>query len=88
MKTLGYIVQYLDEAYLNPNGSGKRLFREFDEAHNHAREIMLKWYETNTEKSDGPVEINRVTKQMVDDCLSVLLFRSAEVFIWIEIVYE
>lgn len=87
MKNLGYILQYLDEDSLVPNGPGKRLYVEFEEILNDAHELIQKWYETNTEVNDGPIEYQRVTKQMVDAQHSALIFRSREVFIWIEIVF-
>lgn len=88
MKILGYIVQYLDEESLTPNGPGKRLFTDFQEALNHAHELIHTWHETNTPQSDGPIEYNKTTKQMVDAQHSALVFRSREVFIWIEIVFS
>ncbi len=87
MKVLGYILQYLDEDSLTPNGPGKRLYTDFDEILNDAHELIQKWYETNTEQGDGPVEYTKLTKEIVDAQHSALLFRSREVFIWIEIVY-
>lgn len=87
MKVIGYILQYLDEDSLCPNGPGKRLYTDFDEVLNDAHELIQKWYETNTEQIDGPVEYTKVTKQMVDAQHSALIFRSREVFVWIEIVY-
>ena len=87
MKVLGYILQYLDEESLTPNGPGKRLYTDFDEILNDAHELIHKWYETNTEQNDGPVEYYKITKEMVDVQQSVLVFRSREVFVWIEIVY-
>ena len=87
MKPIGYILQYLDEESLTPNGPGKRLYTDFDEILSDAHELIAKWYETNTEKNDGPVEYQKTTKEMVDAQSSALLFRSREVFIWIEIVY-
>lgn len=87
MKNLGYILQYLDEQSLVPNGPGKRLYFDFQEVLNDAHEIIQKWYETNTEENDGPIEYQTVTKQMVDSQNSALLFRSREVFVWIEIVF-
>jgi hypothetical protein len=87
MNPLGYILQYLDEESLSPNGPGKRLYTNFDEIMNDAHELIEKWYETNTPQNDGPIEYQKVTKEMVDAQSSVLVFRSREVFIWIEIVY-
>ncbi len=87
MKQVGYIVQYLDEESLNPNGPGKRLYTRFEEALIDAKELIMKWYETNTEKADGPVEYYEVTQAIVDNQHSALVFRSAWVFIWIEIIY-
>jgi hypothetical protein len=87
MKHLGYIVQYLDEDSLMPNGPGKRLFTKFEEALDHAKELVSSWYEKNTERADGPVEKYEITQKMVDAQHSALIFRSAVVFIWIEIVF-
>jgi hypothetical protein len=87
MKPLGYILQYLDEESLTPNGPGKRLYTQFEEIINDAHELIQKWYETNTPQGDGPIEYHTVTKSMIDAQQSVLLFRSRDVFIWIEIVY-
>lgn len=87
MKTLGYIVQYLDEDSLIPNGPGKRLFQEFEEALDYAHELIHKWHETNTPQSDGPIEYSKITKEMIDAQYSAMVFRSRDVFIWIEIVY-
>ena len=88
MKILGYIVQYLDEDSLIPNGPGKRLFRSFSEAYTHAKELVQEWYLQNTPNADGPVEYYEFTKQTLEAQHSALLFRSACVFIWLEIVYE
>jgi hypothetical protein len=87
MKVLGYIVQHFDEDSLTPNGPGKRLFTEFEEALEHAKELVRDWYEKNTESTDGPVEFYTITQKTVEDQHSALVFRSAVVFIWIEIVY-
>jgi hypothetical protein len=87
MKILGYILQYLDEDSLTPNGPGKRLYSDFQEVLYDAHELIQKWYETNTETNDGPIEYQSITRQMVENQSSVLLFRSRDVFIWIEIVY-
>lgn len=87
IKIIGYILQYFDEESLIPNGPGKRLYTEFEEVLNDAHELIQKWHETNTELSDGPIEYQNITKAMVDAQHSVLMFRSREVFIWIEIVY-
>jgi hypothetical protein len=87
MKILGYILQYLDEESLTPNGPGKRLYSDFEEVLKDGHELIQKWYETNTEINDGPIEYQTVTQQLVENQSSVLLFRSREVFIWIEIVY-
>ena len=87
MKQLGYIVQYFDEDSLIPNGPGKRLFTNFEEALEHAKELVRSWYEKNTEAADGPVEFYTVTQTIVDNQHSAMIFRSACVFIWIEIIY-
>ncbi len=87
MKRVGYIVQYLDEDSLSPNGPGKRLYTNFEEALANTKELIMKWYETNTEKADGPVEYYDITQKIVDAQQSALVFRSACVFIWIEIIY-
>ncbi len=87
MKVLGYILQYLDEESLIPNGPGKRLYTDFDEILNDAQELIQKWYESNTEQGDGPVEYNKLTKAIVDAQHSAMVFRSRDVLIWIEIVY-
>ena len=88
MKILGYIVQYFDEDSLTPNGPGKRLFTKFDEAYEHAKELVMDWYASNNPSLDGPVEMHTVTKVMVESQHSAMVFRSADVFIWMEIVYE
>lgn len=87
MKQLGYIVQHLDEDSLTPNGPGKRLFTTFEDALEHAKEIIQTWFEHNTESAEGPVEFYTITQKMVDDQHSAMVFRSACVFVWIEIVY-
>ena len=87
MKTLGYIVQHFDEDSLTPNGPGKRLFVQFNEAHDHAKELVNLWYQNNSPTADGPVDYYQITKTIVDNQQSALLFRSAVVFIWIEVVY-
>ena len=88
MKILGYIVQYFDEDSLTPNGPGKRLFTKFEDANQHAKELIMDWYTSNSSTFDGPVERYDITKAMVDNQHSALVFRSAQVFIWIEIVFE
>lgn len=87
MKVLGYILQYLDEDSLTPNGPGKRLYTDFTEILNDAHEVVQKWYEMNNPQLDGPVEYQKVTKEMVENQHSALVFRSREVFLWIEIVF-
>lgn len=87
IKVLGYILQYFDEESLIPNGPGKRLYTDFEEILNDAHELIQRWYELNTPQNDGPVEYQKVTKAMVDAQHSVLMFRSRDVFIWIEILY-
>ncbi len=87
MNQVGYIVQYFDEDSLTPNGPGKRLFTNFEEALEHAKELLQKWYEHNTEKADGPVEFYPISQKITDAQHSAMVFRSASVFIWIEIVY-
>jgi hypothetical protein len=87
VKTVGYILQYFDEESLIPNGPGKRLYTDFDQVLNDAHELIQKWYEINTDANDGPVEYQKVTQAMVDAQQSVLMFRSRDVFIWIEIVF-
>lgn len=88
MKLLGYIVQYFDEDSLTPNGPGKRLFTDFDSAYQHAKDLVMDWYTSNSPKFDGPVERYDITKTIVESQHSALVFRSAQVFIWLEIVYE
>lgn len=87
MKILGYILQYLDEESITPTGPGKRLYTDFEEIVYDAHELINLWYTKNTEEHDGPVEYNTITKEMVEAQSSGLLFRSREVFIWIELVY-
>jgi hypothetical protein len=87
VKILGYILQYLDEESLIPYGPGKRLYTDFEEVLNDTHELIHKWYELNTPLNDGPIEYQKVTKAMVDAQHSALVFRSREVFIWIEIVH-
>jgi hypothetical protein len=41
-KLLGYIVQYYDDDSLVPYGPGKRLFTNYTDALNHAKEIRFK----------------------------------------------
>lgn len=87
IKIIGYILQYLDEDSLTPNGPGKRLYTDFSEVLNDAHELIQTWYEHNSEANDGPVEYYKITEEMMQAQHSALLFRSREVFIWIEIVY-
>lgn len=88
MKVLGYIVQFYDEDSVSPQGTGKRLFRTFEEAKAHALKLANQWYTTKYEPIEGPVEWSDVRQELVDQLHTGLLFRSSNILIWIELVYE
>lgn len=88
MKVLGYIVQFYDEDSVSPQGTGKRLFREFSDAKAYAVKIATEWFTTKYEPIEGPVEWTDVQQDLVDRCQTGLLFRSSNILIWIELVYE
>ena len=88
MKIVGYIVQFYDEDSVAPQGTGKLLFRTFQDAKQHAITLAKKWLKKKYEPMDGPVEWHEVIQKHVDDLLTGLVFTSANVLVWIEAVYE
>ena len=88
MKILGYIVQFYDEDSVSPQGTGKQLYRSFQDAKQHAVTLARTWVSTKYEPIEGPVEWHEVNQKYVDNLLSGLVFTSPNVLIWIEAVYE
>lgn len=88
MKVLGYIVQFYDEDSVAPHGTGKQLFREFQDAKSYAITMAREWYAKNYEPIEGPVEWHEISKDLLDTLKGALVFTSSNVLIWIEVVYE
>ena len=88
MKIVGYIVQFYDEDSVAPQGTGKLLFRNFQDAKQHAIKIAKKWENEKYDPRDGYIEWHNVQQKPVDDLLTGLVFTSPNVLIWIEAVYE
>ena len=88
MKVLGYIVQCDDEDSVSPQGTGKQLFRQFGDAKAYAIKIAKEWVTTKYEPIEGTVEWSDVRQDLIDNCHTGLVFRSSNVLIWIELVYE
>lgn len=88
MKVLGYIVQFYDEDSVSPQGTGKQLFRAFEDAKAYALKLANEWYTTKYEPIEGPVEWSNVRQADVDQLQTGLVFYSSNILIWIELVYE
>lgn len=88
MNKIGYIVQFYDEDSVSPHGTGKELFRRFEDALQYATTLAKTWLEKEYSSMEGPYELLTPTKTNVDNRISGLVFHCAQILIWIEIIYE
>jgi hypothetical protein len=86
-KLLGYIVQYYDDDSLVPYGPGKRLFTNYTDALDHAKEIRFKWLSENNPDIEKPVRMEDPTEEYVQIYHYGIVLESAAVNLWIETVY-
>lgn len=85
---VGYIVQYFDEDAHSPMRGGKILFKVFAQALRYAEETYQSYMQERQEDIEGPFEVFRPTKKDTDLATSSLVFRSRDIWIWIECIYE
>ena len=88
MSILGYIIQFFDEEATIPCMNHKRLFKHFSKALESAEEMYRDYILANNEEFLGPYEIIKPTKKEVDIAGSSVIFRSRDVYIWIECIFE
>lgn len=87
MQTIGYIVQFYDEDSVSPHGTGKQLYQRFEDALAVAKTLVDDWMDFQYTPAEGPVEYFKPSQSHVDDRITGLVFRSANVLVWIEQVY-
>lgn len=85
---VGYIVQYFDEDAISPMRGGKIMFKVFAQALRYAEETYQTYMHERQEHIEGPFEIFHPTKKDTDSTSSSLVFRSRDIWIWIECIYE
>jgi hypothetical protein len=88
MNKIGYIVQFYDEDSVSPHGTGKELFRRFEDALEYANKLAKKWLQMEYSPMEGAYEFITPDQKNVDNRISGLVFRCAQILIWIEIIYE
>lgn len=88
MQIIGYIVQFYDEDSVSPHGTGKQLYRHFQDALVMAKEHANQWMDFQYTPAEGPIQYFTPKQSDVDNRISGLVFRSANVLIWIECIFE
>ena len=88
MQTIGYIVQFYDEDSVSPHGTGKQLYRRFEDALHVAKDLANQWMDFHYTPSEGPIHYYTPKQSDIDNRISGLVFSSVNVLIWIEILFE
>lgn len=88
MKQVGYIVQYFDEDLPLPSRTGKWLYRTFEQAEKAAFKMAIDFVRDHQEDIEGPFLFESPKQEDIDVQISVIAFRSRDITIWIETVYE
>jgi hypothetical protein len=86
MEILGYIVQYFDEDKLMPETGYKHLFKMHSDALSYAKTRMTEYITSMPNQNVGPFEAHTPTKKHTDDDGYSIVFRNAEIQIWIEAI--
>lgn len=85
---LGYIVQYFNEDDFTLYHGPMKLHKEYKDAFAKAEELYKGYLQSHNEIYEGPFEVAKPTKQQAHDQGSVVVFRSADMLIWIDIVVD
>ena len=88
MNKIGYIVQFYDEDSVSPHGTGKELFRRFEDALQYANTLAKTWLEKEYAPVEGAYELLTPSENNVINRISGLVFRCAQILVWIEVIYE
>lgn len=82
----GYIVQQFDEDAPFPPMAARKLFPVFAQALRYAQGLAEDYQQNREEEIEGPFEVYRPSKQSVDISGFGVVFRSRDVYIWIEAI--
>ena len=87
MQKIGYIVQFYDEDSVSPHGTGKELYRKFEDALAYANSLGQIWMKKEYSPNEGKYIFYNPTQTDVDSQITGLVFQCAQILIWIELVY-
>jgi hypothetical protein len=88
MNILGYVVQYFNEDSFLPETGFKHLHKHFNQALESAKARVHDYCNQFQEGLVGPFELLSPTKKQADSDGHVIVFRNAEVQIWIEVIVQ
>ena len=88
MNILGYVVQFFHEESFLPETGFKHLYKNFSQALEGARGRAQDYCNQFQEGLAGPFELLSPTKKDADSNGHVMVFRNAEVQIWIEVIVQ
>jgi hypothetical protein len=88
MNILGYIVQFFNEECFMPETGYKHLFKSFSQALEHAKMKFQDYVMVNPDVLEGYYDLYTPAKKQADENGYVVVFRSPDVQIWIEVIVE
>lgn len=88
MNILGYVIQYFNEENFLPETGFKYIYKNFNQALEGARTRAQDYCNQYQEGLPGPFELLSPTKKQADSDGHVMVFRNAEVQIWIEVIIQ
>lgn len=88
MNILGYVVQYFNEDSFLPETGFKHLYKNFSQALEGARGRAQDYCNQYQDGLPGHFELLNPTKKDADSNGHVMVFRNAEVQIWIEVIIQ
>lgn len=86
MEILGYIVQVFDEDKLLPETGYKHLHKVYQQALDSAKMHTQDYMNQFPNGLVGPFEFHTPTKKQTDENGYSIIFRDAEIQIWIEVI--
>ena len=88
MEIVGYIVQYFHEDELLPETGYKHLYKTHSEAVHFAKARLQDYLSAHQLELYPPYEFHTPTKKETDSNGYSIVFRNAELQIWIEVIIE
>ncbi len=86
MEILGYIVQYFHEDRFMPDTGFKHLYKSYSDALSYAKSQMTGYLNSFPNGLQGPYEAHTPTKKQTDADGYAIVFRDADIQIWIEAI--